>query len=254
METFNAWHLLDLLWHKVITFSFKTLLVGTLLFFSMNGAVSAQKVRGNTNYLDFQRKPYYFGITLGFNRSDYRVYRSKDFILNDSFTKIESISSPGFNLGIVTNLRLGNYFDIRFLPTLSFADRNVKFTGLRPNLYKLARVESVFVEAPFQFRYKSEPYRDKRLFVVAGVKYAFDVANNARARKQNDILKISATDYSIEYGAGVQFFFPFFIFSPEFKVSQGIGNGRIYNPELNQSTTLDKILSRAFTLSLHFEG
>jgi Outer membrane protein beta-barrel domain len=260
METFITRHLLYLLWYKVTTFP-KTLKISVLhvfiwsiLLMASIHTASAQKVRGNTNYLDFQRKPYYFGITLGFNRSDYRVYRSKDFVLNDSFTKIESITSPGFNLGIVTNLRLGNYFDIRFLPTLSFADRNVTFTGLRNRPPKIVRVESVFVEAPFQFRYKSEPYRDKRLFVVAGVKYAFDVANNARARKQNDILKISATDYAIEYGAGVQFFFPFFIFSPEFKVSQGIGNGRIYNPELNQSTTLDKILSRSFTLSFHFEG
>jgi hypothetical protein len=52
----------------------------------------------------------------------------------------------------------------------------------------------------------------------------------------------------------MQFFFPFFIFSPELKISQGIGNTLIYNPALQESTVLEKLLSRTFTISLHFEG
>jgi len=115
-------------------------------------------------------------------------------------------------------------------------------------------VESVFVETPFHVRYKSAPYKDIRLFVIAGVKYAFDVASEARARQAETLVKISPNDFSVEVGAGIQFFFPYFIFSPELKFSQGIGNTLIYNPNLEESTVLEKILSRTFTISLHFEG
>ncbi|MEZ4926451.1 MAG: outer membrane beta-barrel protein [Saprospiraceae bacterium] len=209
----------------------------------------------NLNYLDFSQKAYYFGITLGYNSSNYRIYHSKDFIRNDSFSRAESVTGPGFNLGIVSNLRIGEYFDIRFLPTLSFVEHSIRYTPGGSNGKVLTRpIESVLVELPFHVRYKSATYHDFRLFVIGGVKYSYDVASDSRTRQAAGLVKIAPTDFQIEYGAGIQFFFPYFIFSPELKVSQGFNNILIYNDKLEQSNVLEKVLSRTFTLSLHFEG
>jgi hypothetical protein len=215
----------------------------------------AQHGQGNVNYLDFQQKPYYFGITLGINQSNFRIYHSKDFIANDSFFTASSVTGPGFNLGIISNLKLGEFFDVRFLPTLSFAERNIQY-GLpgETGQTDTRRVESVFVELPFHLRYKSATYHDFRLFVLGGVKYSFDVASDSRTRQAAGLVKVSATDFQLEYGAGVQFFFPYFIFSPELKISQGLNNALIFNNNLIQSNILDKVLSRTFTISLNFEG
>jgi hypothetical protein len=105
-------------------------------------------------------------------------------------------------------------------------------------------------------RFKSAPYKDKRMFVVAGLKYSYDVASNSRVRKEleDNIFKISPHDFQFEVGAGMQFFFPFFIFSPEIKYSQGLGNIHIYNGLKEESRVIDKILSRALSISFHFEG
>ena len=217
--------------------------------------VDAQKARGNYNFLDFQQKPYYFGITLAYNSSNFNIFHSDEFILNDSISSAQSVTGPGFNLGIVSNLKIGSYFDFRFLPTLSFAERNIKYAvpgKSRPDYTR--KVESVFVELPFHIRYKSAPYNDVRLFMIAGVKYSFDVASDSRTRQAEDLVKIAPTDFAFEYGAGIQFFFPYFIFSPEIKVSRGISNVLIFNGELEQSNVIEKILSRTFTISLHFEG
>jgi Outer membrane protein beta-barrel domain len=211
--------------------------------------------RGNTNYLDFQAKPYYFGITLGYNSSNFRVYHSKQFILNDSFARAESINGPGFNLGIVSNLKIGENFDIRFLPTLSFGEKQIRYALVGKDAKTKTRsIESVFVELPFQARYKSAPYHDFRLFIIGGFKYSFDVASDSRTRQAGGIVKVAPTDFQIEYGAGIQFFFPYFIFSPEIKISQGLNNILIFNDSVQQSTIIEKVLSRAFTFSLHFEG
>ncbi len=219
--------------------------------FSANG----QKLKGNYNFLDFQQKPYYFGITLAYNNSDFRIFHSKQFILNDSIRTAESVTGPGFNLGIVSNLKIGQYFDFRFLPTLSFAERNISYSPTSEDRRAYNRkIESVFVELPFHIRYKSAPYNDLRVFVIGGIKYSFDVASDSRTRQAGELVKISPTDFALEYGAGVQFFFPYFIFSPEFKISHGIGNILIFNQDLEQSNVIEKILSRSFTLSLHFEG
>lgn len=227
-----------------------------LLFFIATPNMEAQKnARGNYNFLDFQQKPYYFGITLGYNTSRFRVFHSDDFILNDSIATAQAVTGPGFNLGIVSNLKIGQYFDFRFLPTLSFAERNIKYSATSESRRPYTRkVESVFVELPFHVRYKSAPFQDKRVFVVAGVKYAFDVASDSRTRQANELVRIAPSDFSFEVGAGVQFFFPYFIFSPEFKVSQGLGNVLIFNEDLDQSSVIEKIISRTFTISLHFEG
>ena len=240
-------NLCNLYWKEV-----NTLLIA--LIFCIQ-TVGAQTARGNYNFLDFQQKPYYFGITLGYNTSNFRIYYSKAFILNDSISSAQSVKGPGFNLGIVSNLKVGQYFDFRFLPTLSFAERNIEYTtpgDVKPPYSR--RVESVFVELPFQVRYKSAPYNDMRLFIIAGIKYSFDVASDSRTRQADGLVKIAPTDFAFEYGAGIQFFFPYFIFSPEFKFSHGLSNILIYNKDLDESDVIEKILSRAFTISLHFEG
>lgn len=247
MQATDFRHLLRLHGHQVIL-SLALLLMGTALQAQVRGG-------GNYNFYDFQSKPYYFGITLGLNSSNYTPFRSEEFIFSDSIRSIESLRGPGFTLGIVTNLKLGQYFDFRFLPTLSFAERNLNYSKFSRGANESQRsVQSVFVEMPFQFRYKSAPYRDKRLFVIAGVKYSFDVASESRSRQAESIVSISPHDFSVEYGAGIQLFFPYFIFSPEFKVSHGIGNTLIFNPNLEESTVLEKVLSRTFTISFHFEG
>jgi Outer membrane protein beta-barrel domain len=250
MRTTHTRNLLHLHSRKGLIIAFALLLTQLL-----STDVTAQFRQGNFNYLDFQAKQYYFGITLGYNRGDYRIFHSKEFIRNDSFARAESVTGPGFNLGIVSNLKVGEYFDLRFLPTLSFAERNIRYSfPAETERPQTRRIESVLVEMPFHVRYKSAPYHDFRLFVIGGVKYSFDVASDSRTRQAASLIKISPTDFQFEYGAGIQFFFPYFIFSPEIKVSQGFNNVLIYNRNLGQSTVLDKILSRAFTISFHFEG
>ncbi len=248
MQTTHAGHLFNLYGHQS-----KRLII--FLCCLLPFLAQAQHNQGNYNYLDFQAKPYYFGITLGYNQSNYKIYHSKTFIRNDSFSRAESVTGPGFNLGIVSNLKIGEFFDLRFLPTLSFVERNLQYSQVgEKTVLRNRRIESVFVEVPFHVRYKSAPYHDFRLFVIGGVKYSFDVASDSRTRQAAGLVKIAPTDFQVEYGAGIQFFFPYFIFSPELKISQGINNILLFNNALQQSTVLEKVMSRTFTVSLHFEG
>jgi hypothetical protein len=228
-------------------------LLFTALSFSASGQFKGGG--GNYNYQEFQGKNYYFGITLGYNTSDYKVFRNNSFIGNTVASGVESAGGPGFNLQIISNLRLGEYFDIRFLPGFAFGERNFEFDSLRRNAPPLEnKIESVFIELPFHVRYKSAPYHDKRFFVTGGLKYIYDIQAKSRYKQSTNLIRISATDFAVEYGFGIQMFFPYFIFSPEFKISQGLGNILIYNPNLPTSGILEKVYSRTFTLSLHFEG
>ena len=224
-----------------------------ILLLSVQSTDAQIRNSGTINYLNFEQKPMYFGITLGYNSANFRAFHSEQFILNDSIASSKVKGGPGFNLGIVTNFKVGKYFDFRFLPTLSFTDRKLNYETT--NAQKDDQLFSgVVVETPFHIRYKSAVYNDVRMFVIAGVKYSYDIANSSEFRQSDELVKIAASDFAFEFGAGLQFFLPYFIFSPEIKFSHGLGNLLIRDNNLERSNVLEKLISRGLTISLHFEG
>jgi len=208
--------------------------------------------KDNYNFRDFNRKSYYFGINIGFNSSGYKLQQSGFFINNDSIKVTEGKSEVGVNMHMVTNLKLGEYFDFRFLPGFSFAQRGLEFTNVSDSKVIERKIESVFFELPFHIRFKSEPYKDKRMFVVAGLKYSYDVQTNSKSRKS--LIRIAPHDFQYEVGVGMQMFYPYFIFSPEIKFSRGLGNILIYDKSQNEARVLENVVSQIFTISFNFEG
>lgn len=233
--------------------SLQAVIISFLMLAPLAG--SAQYAKGNNNFREFSSKAYYFGLTFGYNSSNFQIAHSRNFILHDSFNVVEGLSGSGLNVSMIANMKLGEYFDFRFLPGFSFVNHKIHYLSTE-NDEQTRDIESVLVQAPFQVRFKSDPFHDMRIFVLAGVKYTYDVASNARIRAEqaNRAVLLSPHDFAVEVGAGFQFFFPFFIFSPELKYSQGIGNILIYNNQLEHTNVVEKALSRTFTISLHFEG
>ena len=213
--------------------------------------------RGNYNYLDYKNKDYYFGISLGLNTSQHQVFHSREFIDNTNFLRAQGAPAGGFNVQGIVNYKIGDFFDIRTLPGFTFATRHIDFQSTEDAITALpprTTIESIFVNIPFLVRFKSAPYRDKRAYIVAGINYSFDVASNSRSRGAEELIQIDPHDFQIEAGIGMQFFFPYFILSPEIKFSQGINNTLLFNNQIEESTIIEKLLSRVLTFSFHFEG
>ncbi|HMT76611.1 MAG: PorT family protein [Bacteroidetes bacterium] len=230
-----------------------------LAFLFLVNTVDAQRKQSNdyqsSNYRDFAAKPFFFGLSLGYNQTNFKVFKSGHFLVSDSITGVNSAIGQGFIVSVISNLKIGESIDFRLLPTFSFTERKLQFDLINsPKSVLERKTESVFVELPFQVRYKTNPYKDIRAFILGGVKYSFDVSNKNRTIEAQNILKIAPTDFAIEIGGGFQFFFPFFILSPELKYSHGLNNILIFNGRKETSKVLDKVFSRTWTLSFHFEG
>ncbi|HHH52776.1 MAG TPA: PorT family protein [Bacteroidetes bacterium] len=229
-----------------------------LILISTFSTVSSAQFSGSRsliNYMYHKSKPYYFGISMGYDKSNLFLKRSNYFIQDDKYLIVEPHKGVGFHVQMIVNLKLGDDFDLRVLPGFSFADKKIDYYGdVSGKLTNDKRFESVFIDVPFLVRYKSMPYNDMRLYVMAGVKYTYDVNSNSNARNNQDLIKISPHDFQFEVGGGFQFFFPYFIFSPEIKLSSGIGNVLLYDEELKESKVLDKVLTNLLSISFHFEG
>jgi len=71
---------------------------------------------------------YQFRFSLCINKMDFAVsYYFQSYKQLDSLNLFNR-ATMGFNIGIVSNLRLGTFFDLRFFPTLSFGARDLDYT------------------------------------------------------------------------------------------------------------------------------
>lgn len=217
-------------------------------------AVAQRKV---LNMAEHDSKAYYFGITFGANFSTYRIKYSQSFINTDSFKVIQPNFGPGFNLGLMGNLRLSRFVDLRFNPCLAFAEKkvtlNVRDAAGNDSISDRA-VESIYMHMPLQLKFKSDRIKNFRFYAITGLKFDYDMAANARSRKRDEFLKVSAADFGYELGVGFEFYYPNFIFSPEIKLSQGLGNQLFKDPNIPLSNAIDVLSTRMIVISIHLEG
>lgn len=226
-------------------------------------AQAQTKSSDNYNYREFERKPFYFGIQLGGGSSGYKIKQSRDFFAQDSITSITSPLQAAAAISFIANLKIGEYFDFRSTPGFNFTERIFQFKDpTNENVMGTVdqvtekRLETYTFDVPLLLRFKSAPYKDKRFFLVAGVKYVYDFSSNINSdsEKVKDLMVLSPHDFQFEVGVGMQIFLPYFIFSPQLTFSQSISNIHITKQGLVESRIIDQVLSRAFSFHFNLEG
>lgn len=246
--------MLHLLRKKTIAQLHQLFIFSLLLFIAT--AASAQQ---RPMYMeDHDYKPVYFGITLGANMARFHTQLHPNFLMQDSIMVAEPVNSGGFALGLAATTRLTNRLEGRFNPTLMFMNRNLYYKLQYPDRdlgdSVVKSVESVIASLPLQLKFNSDRIGNFRVYMLGGVKADIDFASNARARKAEELVKINKFDYGVEAGIGFNFYFSSFIFSPEIKISNGLGNLHSRDENLKYSNVLDRMQSRMIVFSIHLEG
>jgi len=203
----------------------------------------------NLRYYDEQKM--HFGFSLAYNTSRFKVIHSAEFVISDTVKTVESTSGPGFNIGIIGDLAIGKYFNLRFIPALSFAERNLVYDSM--SVKRIKNIQSIYSEFPLLLKYKSERVGNFRMYVIGGIRYVYDWASNAEARSGFDIVKIARDDFSIDYGVGTDFYGGMVKISLEIRASYGLPNVLVRDKDVIYSKVLDKLFLRTFLISLHFE-
>ncbi|TBR19435.1 MAG: PorT family protein [Chitinophagaceae bacterium] len=214
--------------------------------------------QANYNLSDHDSKSYYFGITLGVNKSRFQLNHHTQFLLNDTVQVVEPLHAMGIELGLSATARLTTRFDVRFNPQLIFTERNIFYKLKYPDpidgIEVIKKVESIIFSFPLQIKFNSDRIGNFRVYMLGGVKADIDLAANARARRAEYLVKLEKLDYGVELGMGFNFYFPSFIFSPEIKISNGLKNIHGRDENLKYSNVLDRIQSRMIMFSIHLEG
>lgn len=233
-------------------------------------AFGQRKVIEPQNMQSYDNKPYHFGFMIGWNSMSFNV-KPKNFAVVDTNSKgdrvnhVESIPNyKGISVGIVSNLRLGQNTDLRFVPSLLFGERYIQYRINKPPPEKSYRMgdtlESVFIDFPLSFKFKTDRAHNYRAYLLGGVKYTLDLASLAKkiTGKENnqnndvDITKLKKHDVALEVGVGSDFYFEWFKFGIELKVSRGFIN--VLEKENSKfGNSIDRLNSQVYMISLLFE-
>lgn len=250
---------------KRFLYSLFFLLIGTNLF------AQRQMVKNLTTFDD---KRLHFGFTLALSTLDFNIdhyptmYDNENFrpdpsrpdfmYQNDTIRADISSMTPGFTVGIVTNLRLTEYLDLRFLPGMSFGERklvyNIPVNDVNnPGNKDFYSIKSTFLDFPLLIKYKSKRMNNQRPYMIGGIAYRIDISKTG----QEDLVRLKPFSSYIEAGVGWDTYLQFFRLSTELKFSFGMDNILDNGPKETQpqvySSAFSRLSSNVFTLSFHFE-
>ena len=217
--------------------------------------VFSQKTRVS-NLEKYDKDKYHFGFLLGVNSSNFKVTRAGDFYKLDTILVLEPQRQSGFNLGIVTDLKISEHLNLRFIPELAFSQRDLhyylRYTTLTGSMV-IKKVESTFLNFPIELKFKSSRVGNYRMYVLGGFRYAIDMVSQAKVESNNEVfVKLKKYDYGYVIGFGIDCYLELFKFAPEFKMFQGIPNVLAASPE-QYTTSLNSLKSRVFSVSFTFE-
>jgi hypothetical protein len=188
---------------------------------------------------------------------DFNITPSKSHMASDSLYPDVSILNPGINIQIVSDLRPGKYFDIRFLPGVSFGQRGIMFYKNQVLVNNQQKLESSFVEFPLLVKFKGDRLNNVRPYLIAGLNYRYDLAGKKAYDEEKPIyLRVRRSDLYYEVGTGMDFYLPYFKFSIEIKMSNGLRDVLVHDPSSGHpeySNAIEKMKSQIWVVSFHFE-
>lgn len=220
----------------------------------ISSAVFGQKERPkNQPYADF--KMFHLGFHVGIHAQDL-ILTNTGYTENGEtlFAEIPSYS-PGFSVGVIGDMFLNPYMNLRFTPTLHFGDKQFMFIEQNTQETFSTVVRSSYLSFPLSVKYTALRLNNYRPYLIGGVYGAFDMG-----RKKGNPLLLKGVDYGVEFGFGCDIYLPYFKLCPELRFSFGLvdllekDRDDLNDAEMIKYTkALSKATSRMITLTFNFE-
>lgn len=244
----------------------KPLLVILLCFFCLP-ILAQQRWGGGVDY-----DKIHFGFSFHYVTSSFKAFKANNWpapysnpSVRGSLTEISSPFKNGVGLGLLSDLSLGENSNLRFSPTIIFADKSVNYFYLNPINQISGKgeilsksVKASLLELPLTLKFKSDLRKNYRIYVLGGGKYSQNIApksklDDSTLPENEKLVKLKPGFLSYEFGVGVNIYFEYFKLSPEIKWSQSFGNV-LDRREVNAfNIPIDKLLLRSVQFSLIFE-
>ncbi|HOR40751.1 MAG TPA: porin family protein [Paludibacteraceae bacterium] len=224
---------------------------------------TAQSDRGVVrNLQNVDLEPFHFGFILGLNYSDYTATPSNIVDTNQQIWYPASKGlSPGFTVGMLVDLRLFEYLNLRFTPTLGLGQRDLNFSAFSTTTDErignptIINIKSTTVDLPLLIKYSAERVGNYRPYLLAGAGPTINLA-----RSKADPILVKPFDVQAYIGFGCDMYLEYFKLCPELKFGFGLLDSLERNHPDMQGTSNQKFIdaisrlsSRMLVLTFNFE-
>lgn len=185
------------------------------------------------NLENFDKQRLHWGYFLGINSYDFKI--DKKFDDQDIFVK----RSIGFNVGLIGNLRLTEYIDLRFEPGLLYGQRDLYFPNIADEDDAFREVKSTYIHFPLLLKFSSKRMGNVRPYVLGGVSTSLNLSSNADSPDDNsaDRFRMKKNTNNYELGFGIDLYFEWFKFSPSIRGVFGLKDEVIRDKDPNSPWT-----------------
>lgn len=222
----------------------------------------AQSVQGQlfsrerlANLETFDAKFLTWGYFLGFNSYDFKIEYNNEFGNNNTDVIVEP--TTGFNVGLVGDMRINRYINLRIEPGLYFTQRNLRFPGFFEEVDALREVKSTYIHIPLLVKFSTKRLNNWKPFVVAGVSTSLNLSSNEKNPEDNSLGQFRTKRYTnyYELGFGVDLYLYFFKFTPSIRGVFATSNELVpdNNPLSEYTSNLNSINSRGFFINFTFQ-
>ncbi|MCZ8297946.1 MAG: porin family protein [Flavobacterium sp.] len=203
------------------------------------------------NLENFDKQRVHWGYFLGFNSFDFKI----DYI-NPPARDIVVNGTTGFNVGLVGNLRLHEYFDLRFEPGLYYTQRNLTYSGFTRTIDALREVRSTYISFPLLLKFSSKRIGNVRPYLVGGVNTTLNLSSNSKSLDDNyqQRFRVKQWTNNYEIGFGIDLYLEYFKFSPSIRGIFGMGDELIRdnNPDSPWTGNISGFRTRGFVVNFTF--
>jgi len=219
-----------------------------------NGTVKSITVK---NLPDYDERWFHPGMYVALTASRFAIEQSATYIANQNVTA-NAVYSPSLGVGFIGDARLGgphSPFILRFAPGVNFLTRKVEFLSHgypAPDSIVSQEVTSTVIQFPFLVKYQSDRRRNTRVYMIAGLSPSL-TASNRRSDPQRNQLHALDSDLTLEYGVGLDLFYPLFKLAPELRFSHGLRNLLVNQKDI-YSRSLQSISTNTVTLYINIQN
>lgn len=232
----------------------KTIYILLLLILPLSALFAQERKVQNKPYIDYRRLHYGFFVGTHFQDIE---FVNNGFVTENGEVWYADVAeySPGLSVGVLADLRLGNYFSLRLIPTMHFGQNNIQFREQGTGEVARQQLKTTYIALPLHVKFSAERFNNYRPYITVGVSPMV----NLTVKKQKPLL-VKRFDTMIEIGLGSDFYLPFFKLIPELKFSFSPLN--ILQKErkdlldanlLKYTQSVDGVSSKMITLSFYFE-
>ena len=228
-----------------------------ILLFLLFSSVGFSQTKGMFSYNplvnleNFDKSKVYWGYFLGFNSYGFKIdYKSLQTI------DVQVESTTGFNVGLVGDLRLQDYINLRFEPGLYYTQRNLVFPYFNRELDSYREVKSTYINFQLLLKFSALRTGNVRPYLTAGVSRTLNLGSNSNSKDDNSQQRFRVKSWTSNYelGFGVDLYFEYFKFSPSIRGVFSLEDELIRDNDPNSPWTsnIESLKTRAILINFTF--